>query len=434
MSRNPASRLLLGALALTGLAGQARAQSAALAQNLPVAGEMLVAEVEAAGGGPALILADGYLSPEGAPRVGLFLTVDGTQTGNEAVLDWRGTHHPVTHGFRLLAAPSLPPGPHRIKLIARTDGRVTIGAGALLSVLSRPAPSVTVAHPASAGLGVQTNTPPLTDADRLPHVLVAEGTAPADGKVVALASGSIAYAGDGKTGFGDSFWGLWHDGAEATGNAGTYADNDVCRCAELAAPLSVQGLFAGGGRVAVAASAEPWAAKLGADPAHYTVAADTTLVLLQGMEVAGGLAALSAAPGERVIRFPYLCIASSHAYPGCPATGSPKAVAEADFDMPAKSARPVLFSAALRLQGDGHDGGGRFEAWIVLDGKTVGSRAVQDLSPASAVSTRTLTLSYLAYGAQALQPGRHHIALMTRAQGEFEHLAVTRNLPLIWFD
>jgi len=56
---------------------------------------------------------------------------------------------------------------------------------------------------------------------------------------------------------------------------------------------------------------------------------------------------------------------------------------------------------------------------------------LQDLSPGSPVSTRTVTASYLA---QDLTPGPHVVQLQTRATGVFWHLAITRTLPLIWFN
>jgi hypothetical protein len=432
------AQLALLALALTlALQRTAVADSASLAADLELQGHITVARLHVAGGGPVLILADGWLAPSGEELATLSLTVDGVPTGSRALLDWRGAHHPVTHGFRVLAAPTLPPGDHVVALQADTSKAATIGAGTLLSVLQRPARLVLSSHAPAAALTVQTNTPALTNTDELPHSMAARVQAgPADDPVVALAAGTVSYAGDGRSQFGDALWGLWVDGAEATANQAGYADNDICRCAELQAPLAVQGLFPRGnvaGRaLGLGASAEPWAAKLSPDQVRYTVAPETLLVLLSGMEIAGGLTVLDqTGAGGKVARFPYMCVASSHDFTGCPAAGTPNIIGGGTLTVPAGHTRPILFSASFRLQGDGHDGGGHFTAWIEIDGKRAGSPGVQALSPASAVSTRTVTLSYLA---QALAPGRHHVALWAQAQGDFLHLAVTRNLPLIWFD
>jgi len=412
--------------------------SASLTSDRTVSGSATLLSVHAAGGGPVLILADGWLVPGSVLRAELRLTVDGAPVGSRAVLDWHGAHHPVTHGFRVLAAPALAAGDHVVSLLATSDAPSLIGAGTVLSVLERPAARVAEQMAPSPPLVVQTRTPAaLADTDTLPHDAVARLSAgAAHGPVIALAAGSVAYDGDGTHDFGDALWGVWMDGVEQPANTATYADNDICRCAELAAPLAVQALFGDGqvsGRtIGIGATAEPWAQKLGPDTVRYRVLPQSVLVLLAGgMDVAGGLAVLDpAGAGGRVKRFPYLCVASTHAFTGCPAAGTARQIGAADFSVPAGHARETLFSAALRVQGDGRDGGGRFEAWLELDGQRVGSPGLQELSPASPVSTRTVTLSYLA----ALTPGRHHVALVCRATGDFWHLAVTRNLPLVWFD
>ena len=414
----------------------APAGSVSLPSDRPLSGSATLLTVHAAGGGPVLILADGWLAPGSALRAELRLTVDGAPVGSRAVLDWHGAHHPVTHGFRVLAAPTLAAGDHVVLLSATSDAPSVIGAGSLLSVLEHPAARVAQRMAPSPQLVVQTNTPAaLADTDTLPHDAVARLNAgEAHGPIIALAAGSIAYDGDGSHDFGDALWGVWVDGVEQPANTASYADNDICRCAELAAPLALQAMFGdgpvSGHTIGIGATAEPWVAKLGPDTVRYRVLPESVLVVLAGgMDVVGGLTVLDPA-GDRVKRFPYLCVASTHAFAGCPAAGTARQIGAADVSVPPGSARATLFSAALRVQGDGHDGGGRFEAWLELDGQRVGSPGRQDLSPASPVSTRTVTLSYLV----ALTPGRHHVALAARATGDFWHLAVTRNLPLVWFD
>jgi hypothetical protein len=419
------------------LALPAWGQSARLAAER--AGDGAVLGVQVRGGGAALILADGYVVPRGEVRVSVRLLVDGAPVGSAAVLDWHGTHYPVAHSFRVLAAPALTGGAHDVALSVQADGPVSVGAGSVLSVLPRPATQVRQQMADTGDAVVQVNTlGGLSDKDALPHRLFARVRAGAGaGPVVALAAGSVAYEGDGKTDFGDALWGFWLDGAEPTGNEASYADNDICRCAELGAPLAMQAFFPAGvadGRVIGAgATAEPWGTSTGTNHVAYRVLPESALVVLAGgMRVAGSASVLDAAHGgDAVKRFPYFCAGSAHGYVGCPKTGSAVTVAEGDVSVPAGHRRPVLFSAALRIQGASHDKGGRFDMWLELDGRRVGADGVQDLAAKSSVSTRTVTVSYLAEG---LPEGAHHVALVARASGDFEHLAVTRNVPVIWFD
>ncbi len=393
-----------------------------------------------AGGAPVLILADGALRPDGEQRAVLHLAIDGHAEGSAAVLDWHGAHYPVTHGFRLLAAATVPPGQHRITLEAASDGSAGILPGATLSVLERPAAHLRQQMASPDTPVIEPDVPGgLTDADQLPHTVFAQARA-AGGPAIALAAGSVSYAGDGKLHFGDAWWGLWLDGSEATANEASYADNDICRCAELTAPLALQGYFAGdratGRVIGVGATAETWGAATGTNTVRYRVQPDSALVLLDGgMQVAGGLQVVDAAHGGGgVRRFPYYCAGSATGYTGCNQAGTPRVIGAGTVDVPPHHDRAILFSAALRIQGGSHDHGGRIEMWLELDGRRASAVAVQDLAPRSSVSTRTMTLSYLAGGATALAAGPHPVALVVRAAGDFQHLAVTRNVPLIWFD
>jgi hypothetical protein len=248
---------------------------------------------------------------------------------------------------------------------------------------------------------------------------------------VVLAAGTAAHVAGGP--FGDALWSLQQDGRELAANEGSYADNDICQCAELQAPLALQGLLAPGlsdrgVRVSVGVGTEPWASKLGADKLRYEVPAGATVVALGDLTDAGALTLVPAEPGGHVYRFPYRCIASSHEWPGCPVVGATVSMGETTVAVPAHKA--ALVSATLRVQGDGHDGGGRFEMWLTLDGNRVGTMAVQDLAAPSAVSTRTATAHALIDGGEAAQT--HRIGLRVTATGDFLHLAVTRNLPLVW--
>jgi hypothetical protein len=93
-----------------------------------------------------------------------------------------------------------------------------------------------------------------------------------------------------------------------------------------------------------------------------------------------------------------------------------------------------MFIAKSRVQGGEDDGGGTVRLWIVADGKKVGSTGVQELKRPYSASQRTISASYLTAGANALMPGDHTVSVYGRADGDFSHLAMVKDLPLIWFD
>lgn len=73
--------------------------------------------------------------------------------------------------------------------------------------------------------------------------------------------------------------------------------------------------------------------------------------------------------------------------------------------------------------------------YIKINGERVGSLGVQELgnSP-NTVSTRTLSASYLSAASGALAPGCHTVETVGLAQGDFRHLMMDADLPLLWFD
>jgi hypothetical protein len=73
--------------------------------------------------------------------------------------------------------------------------------------------------------------------------------------------------------------------------------------------------------------------------------------------------------------------------------------------------------------------------WITIDGKRRGPMVVQQvLPPGNSGSQRSIAVSYLAAGRQALRPGHHRVRVWGRADGSFFHAWMWRDLPLIWFD
>jgi hypothetical protein len=93
-----------------------------------------------------------------------------------------------------------------------------------------------------------------------------------------------------------------------------------------------------------------------------------------------------------------------------------------------------MIAAKARVQGDGADRGGTVTLWITVDGARRGSIGTQELRAPSSVSQRTISASYLAAGKLALRPGRHKVRVYGRADGDFVHLTLSRDLPLVWFD
>ena len=89
-----------------------------------------------------------------------------------------------------------------------------------------------------------------------------------------------------------------------------------------------------------------------------------------------------------------------------------------------------------RIQADPSDAGGNALLNLRIDGATVGSTGVQQLNNGTAVSTRTLSASYLSAppNGAALAPGWHTVQLGVNASGSFIHLTAFKDLPLLWFD
>lgn len=394
------------------------------------------------GGQTALLCADGDFQPLGASLVNAFITVDGKKVSNDTVINWNGSLKPVAHSFRAISAVRLAPGPHVIALVANGSRAFIVGANANLSIMTEPAGKIesAILHDDSPVIAV--NTPSVRNGiDPLRFISIGDATvdAKAGEPVVLLGAGRSFYAGVGRKDNGDAMWGFWIDGAEATANEATYADNDMFEGAELQAPMFVQGFFEfseGRHTVTMGASAEPWPADIGMDGVRYKVGAGSRLIALHGgIVVAGHSVAIDA---ERDFvqynRFPYQCVSSSKGWKGCPATNQDIQVSSGTITVPEEHNGIIFISAMTRLQGDRHDQGGRFEMWLMVDGVRQGSTGVQELSSPSSVSTRTVAASFMTTGDSALSPGRHVVQLYIRATGHFIHLAITRNMPILWFD
>lgn len=95
----------------------------------------------------------------------------------------------------------------------------------------------------------------------------------------------------------------------------------------------------------------------------------------------------------------------------------------------------VLFSTKSRVQGDPNDGGGSVFLFLKIDGQQVGSLGTQQLgSQPDAVSTRTISASYLSAGSSALATGCHTVQAVAQVLGDFRHMSLNADMPLVWFD
>ncbi len=128
------------------------------------------------------------------------------------------------------------------------------------------------------------------------------------------------------------------------------------------------------------------------------------------------------------------CIGSDEGWPGCPAVDTEVVLAEANLTIPSGHNGVVLFMAKSRVQGDASDGGGTVSLWLTVDGQGFSSTGVQQLRAPDVVSQRTISASVLTAGPRALAPGPHTVRVHARASGSFMHLALVKDLPLLWFD
>ncbi len=117
-----------------------------------------------------------------------------------------------------------------------------------------------------------------------------------------------------------------------------------------------------------------------------------------------------------------------------PPVGEPFVLAEGTLNIPEGHNGIIMFTSKIRVQGDSADEGGICTLWITIDDKIVGFVGAQPLEYPNSVSQRTITTSYLTTGENALSPGVHQIKSMIQVDGDFKHLSVHNDMPLMWFD
>jgi hypothetical protein len=386
-----------------------------------------------------LATSDGRFFPNGASMAEVHITIDGTTVSNLSTIDWSGSLDAVQHSFNAVGAKRLGAGSHTIALVATpTYAGFTVGSGSNLSVVIHPAARVTIASLSSTAGPFNFDTLTVSEGDPAPHqTLVTESFAvpndvAAAGPLVALASGGTIRDGHD----GDAMFGIYLDGVDPGNGAMLWSVNDTCQCAEEHAPLYTHGfltnLASGSHSLTLEALELPWAQTPAVDdPAIFQVGDNATLVTLSGDLTVAGSYASEDVTNRRLENF---AIATSEAWPNTPPVGTDVMIAESTFAVPVGHTGVVMFLTKSRVQADASDPGGLVRLWLELDGQAVGSTGIQQLAAPFSVSQRTISASYLATGAGALAPGQHTIRTFARCDGQFIHMTLVRDLPLVWFD
>ncbi len=377
------------------------------------------------------------LSLDAAARV--FVEIDGRRVTNESAIDWRGSAVPVRHSFNVVGAAHLTAGPHTVELVGEAvAGAFTVSRGSNLSVFVNPARRVATARLVDLA-GPFDFTSLDLKGNALPHTPLVRLTVDARTPAIALASGSTRVAGHD----GDAMLGIYLDGRHRGPRRSLWTVNDTCQCAEIEGPLAAHALLSGGrarSTVSLDATEFPWRSTppfvQSDNPAIYTVQPTAALtVVAGGLQVVGaGVPVLPGFPDQVGTAWDFACIGATTPWPGCPATGTDVLVGVGSLVVPRGHPGVVMVAAKARVQGDGADPGGRVTLWITVDGRRRGSTGVQELRTPFSISQRTISASYLATGKLALRPGRHVIRVHGRADGDFLHLTLSRDLPLVWFD
>lgn len=392
------------------------------------------------------VQSDGVYAPAGQTIANAYISVDGKPVSNDSVTDWRGSRAPQPHAFNAIGAVRVQPGSVRVTLHGRSaGGAARFRAGSNLSAMLQPAREVIVSRLDRPSPWLDFDTRDTPEGTPLPGIgrktVLAHRAGATGGAVVAMASGR-SYA---ATSPGDAMWGIFLDGREPPIWRMTWSINDLFReGAESQASMFSQALFEvprGGGAVALVASESPYyQPKMASTNAvKYRVGRSARLVTLSGgMRVVG-----SARTDPRHYkvggvnsRFSYICLGTNGFNPKkCPPAGGHVVLGKARVCIPRGHNGVVLFSSKTRIQGDQHDPGGEVTLRLRIDGKYVGSTGYQSLGPLPhAVSTRTLSASYLAAGNAALKPGCHDVESVGFAKGDFRNISMNPDMPLLWFD
>ena len=430
---------------------QARSSYRALGTDVTVSERtiLLASRVRLTRADSIFVSADGSYAPvEAASAASLFVRIDGRRVTNESSLDWRVMPNPwavpVRHSFSAIGAARLSEGRHLIELVGEAPaGSFTVAPGSNLTVFVHPADQVAVGR-----LGQEAGPFAFTTRGRSPsnppHAALVSVRLKSRVPAVALGSASLRAATGDQSSWGDPMISIYGDGRHP-GNASSLWAVQEIGSNELEAPVFMQALFRGGAShstVSLDATEFPWFDAGGPlqnpieDGAQYVVRPTALLVALSGgLDVYGAAPALAQGHAEsNGTSLDYYCLASSSGFAGCEPVGSDVLLARAKFRVPAKHSGVVFFTAKTRVQGDNADPGGLVSMWLTIDGMRQGSTGVQEIAAPSGVSQRTITASYISAGHNTLTPGTHVVRVYARADGQFVHISLVRDIPLVWFD
>jgi hypothetical protein len=373
----------------------------------------------------------------------MYITVDNQVSSATSLIDWTRSTAPVQHSFDAVGAVPLRTGNHIARLIGTSGhGSFVVEPSANLSVLVHPANVVRLTRLRSRSRRFDLKTRTYYQTRKLPSVPLLALQAPRGQDTVAVGSGAVSLAGPA----GDATLSIYWNGKHPGDGESLWSANDLCSCSEVTAPFYVHAFLparSSGGRISLDAGEFPWgspsrkvSASAREDPVVYRVRPGSTLIELSGgLVVAGaGQSVHRPLPGLASTPADYVGVGSSVGWPGVPRTGSAVVLAQQRIRIPPRHSGTVMFLAKSRVQADPSDQGGVISLWISIDGRVSGSVGKQELARGDAASQRTISASYLAAGAGVLSPGSHLVRVYARAIGRFKHVALVRDLPLVWFD
>ncbi|MBV8363929.1 MAG: hypothetical protein JO193_05135 [Candidatus Eremiobacteraeota bacterium] len=388
-----------------------------------------------AGGRSVYLQSDGRFYPTSPCIAYLYITVDGVKVTDDSLIDWTASTNRQQHSFDVIGAAALSPGNHTITLTAQGSGSFVVGAPTSLSILINTGTTIKK-YALSSDTGVLSfNTAGIQEGQPLPRISFGSIAAlVATGQPVVAALSGRTYNGGYNCCYGDPLWNISIDGQAERNAYSDWTDNDIFTGAELQAPMFshayFDGLASGYHTLSADASALPYTPPL-VDTVQYRIGAGTQLIVLWGGMAVSGRGTLV---NDQYHRLDYICVGSSSGSPGCPSVNTDVTIATFSITVPSTDSGVVFLTAKSRVQGDSSDAGGTVSFWIDVDGVERGSLGVQQLQYPNSVSTRTISASYLATGANRLAAGNHQISVHAKVTGSFVHLSLTKDLPLIWFD
>lgn len=394
-----------------------------------------------------LIQTEGQTGPLDNGTFNIWITIDGKKSGNETAISWKKSSNPQQHTYNAIALQKVSAGEHLIEIIADHTGEdYFIGIGSNLIIMVNPSPTSAVISLSENSPVIDMETTNFENPGTIPTTNILNIDITTKGKpLVVLASGISSHIGDleenAEKSYGDAIWGIYMDDQPLGYNISTWGVNDIYNGAETTAPMYLQAFIENSSNadihnLSLQAGEFPWRSGAPLQKLKYRVIKSSTLVALSGgFTVAGSLQNRVFDENIHNIhsQWDYTIVGSSESSL-LPPVGEPFVLAEGTVNIPEGHNGVIMFTSKIRVQGDVADGGGTCSLWISIDDKIVGFIGVQQLKFPNSVSQRTITASFLATGAQALSPGAHQIKSMIKVDGNFKHLSVHNDMPLMWFD